>query len=309
WKLVDDDVILMVAPASHIFGQSMITAACVANASISFLPRFEPEAFLKTIERDGVTFFAGVPTLAHFMLNSPIVGNYNLSSLRKIMLSGAPLHPEIAQKLKQRFKVEIVTGYGMTEGVPVCFLTGEAYDRAPEGSVGLPAFGTSLRIVDENDEDVPLGEAGEILLRGPQMFKEYHNRSQETTTAWRNDWFHTGDIGKQDQNGHYYIVERLKDIIKRSGYAVSPSEVERVLLNHDAVAEAAVIGIPHEALSEEIKAFIVRKQGSSITDKELIAFCKTYLAAFKYPRIIEFRDSLPKNPTGKILRRLLREDS
>lgn len=307
WRVGPDDVILMVAPASHIFGQTIINAACAARARLTVLPRFEPEAFLRTIEKDQVTFFAGVPTLVHFMLNSPLVDEHNLRSLRHVMIGGAPLHPGMAKRFVERFQVEMITGYGLTEGVPVTFLNSDMYKRAPEGSIGLPAFGTTVRIVDGADRDVPPGEPGEIIVRGPQMFTAYYNRMEESAAAWRNGWFHTGDMGRIDEHGYVYIVDRVKDMIKRSGYAVSPAEIERVLLTHPAVAEAAVIGVPDEALGEEIKAFVALKPGANASAKELIAHCKTQLAAYKYPRLIEFRDSLPKNSAGKVLRRALRE--
>ncbi len=270
---------------------------------------FEPEAFLRTIQSDRVTFFAGVPTLAHLMLHSPAVKAFDLTSLRAVMFGGAPLHPLVATQFAQTFGVRLITGYGMTEGVPMVFLTADMFAAAPSGAVGRPAFGTEIRVVDEGDRDVPAGELGEIIVRGPQVFREYLNLPQETAQAMRGGWFRTGDVGRLDEKGYLYIVDRLKDMIKRSGYAVSPAEVERALQAHAAVAESAVVGIADQALGEEIKAFVVLRPGAGATAEELIAHCQGQLAAYKYPRQIEFRESLPKSPAGKILRRVLREQA
>ncbi|MGA2820172.1 MAG: AMP-binding protein [Anaerolineales bacterium] len=307
WRVGPEDVILMVSPAAHIFGQMLLSAALVTRARLSLLPRFEPEAFLRTIQQDRVTFFAGVPTLAHLMLHSPQVENFDLSSLRAVMFSGAPLHPQVAEQFRKRFGVELSTGYGMTEGVPFTFLTGDRFDSAPPGSVGLPALNTEIRIVDEGDQPVAAEQLGEIVVRGPQVFQSYLNRPEETTAAMRSGWFHTGDIGRLDAQGHLYIVDRLKDMIKRSGYAVSPAEVERVLAAHPSVAESAVVGVFDAKVGEEVKAFVVLRPGARATAEELIAHCKTQLAAYKYPRLVEFREALPKNAAGKVLRRALRD--
>ncbi len=223
------------------------------------------------------------------------------------MFSGAPLHPQVAEQFRKRFKVELSTGYGMTEGVPFTFLTADHFGSAPPGSVGLPALNTEIRIVDEEDQVVAEGQLGEIVVRGPAVFQSYLNRPEETAAAQRNGWFHTGDIGRLDAPGHLFVVDRLKDMIKRSGYAVSPTEVESVLASHPSVAELAVVGVPDPKLGEEIKAFVVLRPGCQATAEELIAHCKTQLAAYKYPRLVEFRESLPKSAAGKVLRRALRE--
>jgi long-chain acyl-CoA synthetase len=167
----------------------------------------------------------------------------------------------------------------------------------------------SLRIVDTDERDVPVRELGEIVVRGPQVFLGYLNRTDETRQAMRAHWFHTGDVGWQDENGHVFLVDRLKDMIKRSGYSVAPAEVERVLMAHPAVAEAAVVGVPDSTRGEEIKAFVVLRQGASASQEELIAHSREQLAAYKYPRLVEFRDSLPKSPAGKILRRVLKDSA
>jgi len=309
WEVQPGDVMLMVASGAHIFGQTILNVAMVTGAALSLLPRFEPEAFLRTIQTDRVTFFAGVPTLAHLMLHSPAVKGFDLSSLRAVMFGGAPLHSQVATQFAQTFGVRLITGYGMTEGVPMVYLTADMFAAAPTGAVGQPAFGTEIRIVDEHDQNVAVGGLGEIVVRGPQVFREYLNLPEETAQAMRGGWFHTGDVGRLDEQGYLFIVDRLKDMIKRSGYAVSPAEVERALQAHSAVAESAVIGIPDERLGEEIKAYVVVRPGATVTAEELIAHCQGQLAAYKYPRQIEFREALPKSPAGKILRRVLREQA
>ena len=307
WRLEPNDVMLMVAPGSSIFGQAMLTSACAAGATVSLLPRFNPEDFLMTIQNHRVTFFAGVPTLVHFMLNSPVVEKFDLSSLRKVMISGAPLSSELAGQFIERFGADMITGYGMTEGVPITYLNADMYRRAPAGAVGLPAMGVSVRIVDETGQDQPVGEAGEIVFRGPQLCSGYYENPDQWDLAWRDNWFHTGDLGRLDQNGYLYLLERMKDLIKRSGHSVFPSEVEQALYKHPAVAEAAVFGIAHDALGEEIKAAVVLKPGMTVEAQTLIDHCKSLLAAYKYPRMISFHDHLPKNHNGKILRWALRD--
>lgn len=308
WQLREDDVVLMVAPPAHIFGQTLLGATAAARATVSLLERFSPEEFLATIQDHRVTFFAGVPTLVDFMLRSPLVDQYDLSSLKRMMIGGAPLRPDVARAFRQKFEtVALITGYGMTEGVPICWMD-EALSRdAPTGSVGIPAYGTTVRTVDEKGHDVPPGKEGEVVVRGPQMFTEYLGQPEHTADAWRGGWFHTGDLGRLDDDGHLFLVDRLKDLIKRSGYAVSPSEVEEVLRAHPAVADCAVVGVPDETVGEEIKAVVVLRPGAEATSDELIAHCKTQLAAYKYPRKIELRQDLPRSPLGKVLRRALRD--
>ncbi len=309
WRVHGSDVIQMISPAGHIFGQTILHVACDAQATLSLMARFEPEAFLEAIQRDRVSFFAGVPTLAQLMLHSPAVAKYDLTSLRAVMFGGATLHAETARAFKARFGVELITGYGMTEGVPFTMLTGDQFDAAPAGTVGLPARGIRLRLVDEGERDVPIGELGEVVVRGPQVSRSYLNLPEETARSQRNGWFHTGDVGRMDPAGYLFLVDRVTDLIKRSGYSVAPAEVEGALLQHPAVGEAAVVGIPDSVRGEEIKAFVVLKPGHAVDEAELIDHCKQRLAAYKYPRSVEFRDALPKNPVGKVLRRLLRQPS
>ena len=194
-----------------------------------------------------------------------------------------------------------------SEASAITFVTADM--EVPPGSVGLPVWGTTTRLVDEQERDVPAGEPGEIIARGPQFCAGYHNRPEETAETFRNGWFHTGDAGRMDEDGYLFIVDRLKDMIKVSGYAVFPAEVERVLLLHDAVAETAVIGVRHKTLGERVKAFVVLKQDVSVSEGELKAHCKAHLPAYKCPQIVGFSDELPKSPSGKVLRSALREQA
>jgi long-chain acyl-CoA synthetase len=229
-----------------------------------------------------------------------------LGTVRLVMLGGSALEPELLRAFRERFGVQVVTGFGMTEAVPVTFLTAEMIDRAPAGSVGRPVWGTRVKIVDEAGQPAAAGEPGEIIVRGPQVFQGYHNRPADTAAVWHDGWFRTGDVGRLDPDGHLFILDRLKDMIKRSGYSVYPAEIERVLHAHDAVLEAAVIGIPDPVVGEEVKAFVALKPGLATSAEELIRHCRAELAIYKVPRLIEFRDSLPRNPAGKIVRHALR---
>jgi long-chain acyl-CoA synthetase len=221
------------------------------------------------------------------------------------MLAGAPLDPELLQAFRRRFGVRVITGYGMTEGVPLTMLTEDMIDTAPNGSVGRPVWGTRLKIVDEVGNSVPPGEPGEIVVRGPQLFDGYHGRTEDSSAVWRDGWYRTGDLGRVD-DGHLFVVDRLKDMVKRNGYSVYPAEIERVLRAHDAVAEAAVIGVPDTIVGEEVKAFVTLKPGPAVATDDLIRHCRNALAPYKVPRLIEVRDSLPHNLTGKIVKGALR---
>ncbi len=309
WQPTSEDVILMVAPGAHIFGQTLINVACMINASLVMMARFEPETFLKTVQSERVTFFAGVPTIAHFMLNAPFVAQFDLSSLRRVMFGGAPIAAETLERFAEQFELEAIVGYGLTEGVPVTYYSPQMMSEAPPGAVGKPAWGTTVRIVAEDGQEVALGEIGEIIVRGPHICLGYYKRPEETAQAFRDGWFHTGDVGLMDAEGNLFIVDRLKDVIKRSGYTIYPSEVEKILHGHPAVGQAAVIGIPDEKIGEEIKALVVLKPGVEISAEELIEYCKDQLAAYKYPRMVEFHESLPMTGAGKVLRRALHEEA
>jgi long-chain acyl-CoA synthetase len=307
WEIASTDVVLIVAPISHIFGQTLLNVSCMAGARAVLMERFDPVEFLTQIQEQKVTFFAGVPTLVYFMLNAPMVGDFDLTSLRRVMIGGDALPPQAMKALAAKFELEVITGYGLTEGVPLTYLSAAMMESSPEGSIGVPASGTQVRIVDEEGRDALPGEPGEIAAKGPSIFTEYFERPEDTAAAFRDGWFHTGDVGRVDEAGHFYIIDRIKDVIKRSGYSVFPAEIERVLLAHPSVANVGVVGIPDDALGEEIKAFVVPAPGQEIDEDTLISHAKENLAAYKYPRIIEIREELPLTPSGKVMRRELRQ--
>jgi long-chain acyl-CoA synthetase len=211
---------------------------------------------------------------------------------------------EIMKAFEEKYPVQILEGYGLSETSPVASFNMLGRPRQP-GSIGYPVWGTQMRIVDENDRPLPDGEPGEICIRGHHVMKGYLNRPDETKEALRGGWFHSGDIGIRSPEGYFTIVDRKKDMILRGGFNVYPREIEEVLFSHESIVEAAVIGVPDPEKGEEIKAVIVVAPGAELSAEDVIAFCKQRLAAYKYPRIVEFMEALPKGSTGKILKREL----
>ena len=212
---------------------------------------------------------------------------------------------EVMRAFNEKFQVTILEGYGLSETRPVATFNRLEQEVKP-GSIGLPVWGVDVRLVNENDEEVGPNELGEIIIRGHNIMKGYYKRPEATAEAIRNDWFHSGDIGRRDEDGFFYIVDRVKDMIIRGGFNVYPREIEEVLLMHPAVSLAAVVGVPHDRHGEEVKAYVILKQDAHLTEAELVAWSKQNMADYKYPRIIEFRTSLPMTATGKILKRELR---
>ena len=303
--LRDDEVALAVLPLFHSFGQTCIQNAMIAKgASFSLLPRFTPDDAFQIMERDAVTLFAGVPTMYFGLLNHKPERRFDLSKLRWCLAGGAPMPVEVMRAFEAKFGVEILEGFGLSETSPVASFNMKGRPRTP-GSIGYPVWGVEMAILDDEDRPLPDGERGEICIRGHNVMKGYLGRPDATKEALRGGWFHSGDIGIRDPDGSYRIVDRKKDMIIRGGFNVYPREVEEVLYAHPAIVEAAVIGVPHESHGEEVKAVVVSRDPSLEKDA-LIAWCKQRLAAYKYPRLVEFSESLPKGPTGKILKRELR---
>ena len=306
-----DQVFLAALPLFHVFGQTCVmNAMFYLGAQIVLLPRFTPEAALSTMKNAQVTTFAGVPTMYWGLLNGaksfPEADFAALKMQLKACLSGGSAMPvEILRRFEEVFEVGILEGYGLSETSPVaCF---NHFDRERKvGTIGQSVFGVEVKIVGDDDEAVPTGEAGEIVLRGHNVMKGYYGRPEATSEAMRGGWFHTGDIGTVDGEGYVTVVDRLKDMIIRGGFNVYPREVEEVLMTHPEVSLAAVVGVPDEQYGEEIRAFVVLEEGSSLTPDTLRDWSKTQLAAYKYPRQLELVASLPMNATGKILRRELR---
>jgi len=303
-----DDVNLVALPLFHAFGQTCVMGAAIGmGTTLTLLPRYDAGAALQVMERDGVTTFAGVPTMYVQLLNHPDRGKYNLSRLRRCISGGAPIAVDTLSAWKKTFGFDIREGYGLTETSPIAtFSLGNI--RPKPGCCGKPIWGCDVKIVNNKDEEVPVGKEGEVLIRGVNLMKGYYKNPEATAAALRGGWLHTGDIGRLDEEGYLAIVGRMKEMIIRGGYNVYPREVEELLYEHPAVQECAVIGVPHAELGEEVKAVVYLKSGSKVTADELKAYCKERVAAYKYPRIIDIRaEPLPKGPTGKLLKAALRE--
>ena len=302
-----DDVVLVVLPLFHVFGLSSQLNVCVRFAStMSLLPRFDPAKVLEVIQRDRVTVFEGVPTMYVSLLNYPAVDQYDLSSLRVGISGGAAMAAEVLDEFERKFGVVILEGYGLSETASTTTFNVSAEDRRIY-SVGKPIWGVEVQIWDDHGLQLPVGpeHVGELVVRGVNTMRGYHNNPEATTEAFDGGWFHTGDLGYVDQDGFFFIVDRKKDLIIRGGYNVYPREIEEVLYTHPAVSEAAVVGIPHSLLGQEVKAFVELKPGMTASEDELIAYTKERLAAYKYPRSVEFRSQLPKGATGKIVKNSL----
>jgi long-chain acyl-CoA synthetase len=302
-QLSEEDVILGALPLFHSFGQTAaMNAGLMAGACLSLLPRFDPVKALQIMERDRVSVFLGVPTMYTAMLAVPEAERPDTSSLRVCISGGASLPVEVLRAFEGQFGVKILEGYGMSETSPVASFNHPDRERKP-GSIGTPIREVEMKVFDEDDREVPQGEVGEIVIKGPNVMKGYWQRSEATAEAMRGGWFHTGDLAKVDEDGYFFIVDRKKDLIIRGGYNVYPREVEEVLYEHPAVAEAAVVAVPHAELGEEVGAAVALKAGAEATPEELQAFVKERVAAYKYPRHVWLVPELPKGPTGKILKR------
>jgi long-chain acyl-CoA synthetase len=305
--LSSEFVALATLPLFHSFGQTCIQNATIAaGGSFTLLPRFTPQDAFQIMARDGVNLFAGVPTMYFALLHFADAGKYDLSSLHYCMCGGAPMPVDVMRAFEEKYGVQILEGFGLSETSPVASFN--MLDKPRKvGSIGYPVWGVEMAIFDDEDQPLPDGERGEIVVRGHNVMKGYWKRPDANAEALRSGWFHTGDIGVRDADGCYTIVDRKKDMIIRGGFNVYPREVEEVLYQHPAVREAAVIGVQHPSHGEEVKAVVALGEGHSTTSDELIAWCKERLAAYKYPRVVEFVDMLPKGATGKILKRELKK--
>jgi long-chain acyl-CoA synthetase len=272
---------------------------------MTLLPRFDPGKALEIIERDRVTIFEGVPTMYAAMLHLPDADPAKAATLRLCVSGGAAMPVEILRGFEEKFGCIILEGYGLSETSPVASFNHPDKVRKP-GSIGTPVEGVEMRLVGDGGAAVPAGEIGEIAIRGHNVMKGYWGRPEATAEAIPDGWFRTGDLARVDEDGYYFIVDRKKEMIIRGGYNVYPREIEEVLHEHPAVAEAAVIGMPHAELGEEVGAAVALKPGAAATPEELRAFAKERVAAYKYPRHVWLVAELPKGPTGKILRRAVR---
>jgi len=311
-ELGPDDVVLGVAPLFHITGMiAGVTTALLLGAPLVLTYRFEPSAVLETIRNERVTFTVGSITVFIALMNAPGAERDALATMTKIWSGGAPIPPSTVKAFQAQFGQYIHNIYGLTEttspshGVPAGAIA-PIDDTSGALSVGVPIYNTVVRIVGDDGQDLPPGEIGEIVTSGPMVVPGYWNKPEETAHALPGGALHTGDVGYMDEAGWFYLVDRKKDQINAGGYKVWPREVEDVLYQHEAVREDAVIGIPDEYRGETVKAYVSLRPGQQVTAEELIAFCRQQMAAYKYPRQIEFLDELPKTVSGKLLRRELR---
>ena len=305
-ELVDagpDSVAVAVLPLFHVFGMnSLMNTTVVSQGLLTLVTRFDPALVLEVIQRDRATTFAGVPTMYTALLNHPARTDYDTSSLQLCVSGGSALPVEVLRGFDDAFGAKILEGYGLSETTGMGSFNQRDRERKP-GSIGQPVGGTEMRLVDDDDHDVPAGERGEIVMRGPFVMGGYWGREEATAEMMRGGWFHTGDIATVDDDGYFFIVDRKKDLIIRGGYNVYPREVEEVFYTHPDVLEVAVVGVPHQSLGEEVGAAVVLKPGATSTPDELREFVKSKVAAYKYPREVWLTESLPKGPTGKILKR------
>ena len=303
-KFSHEDVLLGALPLFHSFGQTCtMNSAVSVGATVTMIPRFDPEKALEILGRDGVTVFQGVPTMYNAMLHANRADSADVSTLRLCMSGGAAIPVELIRAFEEKFDSPILEGYGLSETSPVASFNHPDKERKA-GSIGTPIEGVEMRIRDDDGNDAAQGEVGEIVIRGHNVMKGYWERPEATDEAIDADgWFRSGDLAKVDEDGYFFIVDRKKDLIIRGGYNVYPREVEEILYEHPAVQEAAVVGIPDDSLGEEVAAAVVLKEGETLDAQELKAYVKEQVAAYKYPRKVWFLDELPKGPTGKILKR------
>ncbi|AKU17588.1 long-chain-fatty-acid--CoA ligase [Luteipulveratus mongoliensis] len=301
-RLTEDDVIFGGLPMFHAFGQTCaLNVAMATGASVLLLPRFDARAAADLLARHHATVFAGVPTMYAALLG--LAETPELPDLRVCVSGGAALPVEVLRRFEERFGCAVLEGYGLSETSPVASFNRPDQERRP-GSIGTPVTGVQMAIVDGAGTPVTTGEVGEIVIRGHNIMKGYWDKPDATADVLSADgWFRTGDMGRIDEDGFFFVVDRKKDLVIRGGFNVYPREIEEVLYEHPDVAEAAVIGIPHSDLGEEIGAAVALRPGSTVTEDELRAHVKAQVAPYKYPRVVWFVDALPKGPTGKILKR------
>jgi long-chain acyl-CoA synthetase len=298
-----EDVLFGGLPLFHAFGQTCgLNTAVAAGATLTLLPRFDPQRALEIIARDEVTVFLGVPTMYAALLHAELPEGFDPGRLRLAVSGGSALPVEVLHGFERRFGAAVLEGYGLSETSPVAAFNHPDRPRKP-GSIGLPIRGVEMRLVAEDGGEVEPGGIGEIAIRGENVMTGYWNRPDATAEAIRDGWFHSGDLARVDEDGFYFIVDRKKDMIIRGGYNVYPREIEEVLYEHPAVAEAAVVGVPHPLHGEEVAAVVTLRPGAEATVEEIRAHTKERVAAYKYPRIVTIAAELPKGPTGKILKR------
>ena len=306
----DKELVLGALPFFHVFGLSTVMNLCIdAGYTCVLLIRPSPEALYDAIVKYRPTIACLVPTMFIGLLNHPEFDKLDLTCLKRIVSGSAPLPVEVFKEFTKRSGARISEGFGMTEASPVTHAN-PFEGKQKIGSIGLPYPDVECRIVDleTGEKDMPVGEEGELIIKGPQVMKGYWKKPEETAMALRNGWLYTGDIAKMDEEGYFFIVDRIKDMILSGGYNVYPRDIDEVLYAHPKILEACAIGVPHPTRGEQIKAFVVLREGQTATEQEIIDYCATKLAKYKLPTMVGFRKELPKNNVGKILRKTLREE-
>jgi long-chain acyl-CoA synthetase len=304
-----EERILAVLPFFHVFGMTVaLNLAVYTGCALIIVPRFDADEILKTIKKKKPTFFPAVPTIYIALMAHPKVDSFDLTSIRICNSGAAPMPVEVMRRFEEKTGSKILEGYGLSEASPATHSNPVEGVRKP-GSVGIAFPDTDCRIVDAENgtEEMPAGQVGELIVRGPQVMKGYWKKEEETREALRDGWLHTGDLATMDSSGYVFIVDRKKDMVISGGYNIYPREVEEVLFEHPKVQDAAVIGVPHPQKGEVVKVFVVPKGGETLGRQEILDWCKEKLAAYKVPKEIELRDSLPKTTVGKVLRRELRD--
>ncbi|MEC0371323.1 AMP-binding protein [Paenibacillus chibensis] len=300
---------LAALPFFHVFGLTvLLNQAMYIAGTLLLIPRFQIDEVLRTIHKKKPTVFPGAPTMYIAVIHHPEVSSFDLSSIQICISGAAPLPLEVQERFEKITGGKLIEGYGLTEASPVTHAN-NIWEKRKTGSIGIPFPDTIARIVHpETGEEMPLGDVGELVVQGPQVMKGYWNRPEDTERTLRDGWLYTGDLARMDDEGFFYILDRRKDLIIAGGYNIYPREVEEVLFEHPDVEEAVVAGIHDPYRGENVKAYIVLRKGSEVTEKELKNWCKERLAVYKVPKIYEFRDSLPKTLVGKVLRRKLIEE-
>lgn len=303
-----DEKILAAVPFFHVYGMTTAMNLSISiGGTLILLPKFDALDVLKTISKEKPTLFPGAPTMYISLINHPDISKYDLSSINACISGSSALPLEVQNTFESLTKGKLVEGYGLSEASPVTHCN-PIWEKRINGSIGLPWSDTEMKIIDlVTGEELPTGEKGELLIKGPQVMKGYWKNEEETTKALQNGWLHTGDIGYIDNDGYTYIVDRKKEMIIAGGFNIYPREVEEILYQHPHIQEAAVIGVPDPYRGETVKAFVVFKQGVSSTDDELDQYCRKHLAAYKVPKLYEFKEELPKTMVGKILKRQLKQ--
>jgi long-chain acyl-CoA synthetase len=303
FSLGSDAVVLGALPLFHSFGQTCgLNATISGGGTLTLIPRFEPAKALEIIQHDKVNIFQGVPTMYGAMLHLDGRQRYDTSSLKLCASGGSAMPVELLRGFEEAFGCKVLEGYGLSESSPVASFNHPDRERKA-GSIGTPIEGVEMKVVDEDGQDVPQGDVGEIVIRGHNVMKGYWNKPEATEETLKDGWLHTGDMANIDTDGYFFIVDRKKDMIIRGGYNVYPREIEEILYEHPAVREAAVLGVPHDEYGEEVGAAVALKDGEKVSESALRDYVKEHVAAYKYPRQIWFVDELPKGPTGKILKR------